>query len=69
MGWGSRVSGSTRVMSGLADDVAKMGEAVGARNGNLGMTNSGLDAIVGNQGTVEDWVWLGYWRQGLPGLG
>ena len=46
-----------------------MGEAVGARKGKPGMMNSGLDATVGNQGMVGDWVRLGYWRQGLPGLG
>ena len=42
---------------------------MGARKGKLGMTNSGLEAMVGDQGMVGDWVQLGYWRQGLPGLG
>ena len=35
---------------------------VGVRKGKPGTTNSGLDAMVGDQGTVGDWVWLGYWR-------
>ena len=46
-----------------------MGEQVGARKEKSGMINLGLEATVGNQGTVGDWVWLEYWRQGLPGLG
>ena len=58
-----------RVILGPADEVAKTGEAVGARKGKLGMTNLGLDATVGDQGMVGDWVRLGYWRQGLLGLG
>ena len=42
---------------------------MGARKGKSGIMNLGLDATVGDQGTVGDWVWLGYWRRGLPGLG
>ena len=46
-----------------------MGEVAAAIKGKPGTTNSGLEAMVGDQGTVGDWVRLGYWRQGLPGLG
>jgi len=43
---------------------------VGLRKGKLGTINSGLEAMVGDQGTTGDNVELGgYWRQGLPGLG
>jgi len=48
---------------------------VGSRKGKPGMTNSkrslGLEAVVGNQGTMGDDVWEmgGYWSWGLPGLG
>ena len=43
---------------------------MGARKGKLGMINSGLEAMVGDQGTTGDDVELvGYWRRGLPGLG
>ena len=43
---------------------------MGARKGKLGTTNLGLEATVGNQGTVGDDVLLGgYWRWGLLGLG
>ena len=45
-----------------------MGEAAAATKGKLGTMNSGLEAMVGNQGMVGDWVRLGYWRRGLPGL-
>jgi len=47
-----------------------MGGAVGARKGKPGTTNLGLEATVGDQGTVGDCMLLGgYWRQGLLGLG
>ena len=47
---------------------------MGARKGKPGTMNSkwssGLEAMVGDQGTTGDDVELGgYWRQGLPGLG
>jgi len=43
---------------------------VGARKGKPGTMNSGLEAMVGDQGMMGDDVELGgYWRRGLPGLG
>jgi len=78
------VSGLTRVMPALADDVEYWGDwgmkvlygpgPVGSRKGKPGMVNSkwssGLEATVGDQGTIGDNVELGgYWRRGLPGLG
>jgi len=81
MGVGLRVSGLTRVMPVLANEVEYCGDCgmdglgpVGARKGKPGTTNSkqssGLEAMVGDQGTTGDDVGLvGYWRRGLPGLG
>jgi len=67
-----RVSGLTRVMPVSANEVEYHGDygLVGARKGKPGTINSGLEAMVGDQGTMGDDVELGgYWRQGLPGLG
>ena len=79
------MSGSTRVMLALADDVEYWGDwgmkvsygpgPVGSRKGKPGMVNSkwssGLEATVGDQGTTGDEArdTGGYWRRGLLGLG
>ena len=70
-----------RVMLVSANEVEYCGDCgmdglgpVGARKEKLGTMNSkwslGLEAMVGDQGTMGDNVGLvGYWRWGLPGLG
>ena len=52
-----------------ANNVEYTGNWVGARKEKPGTMNSELEAMVGDQGIVGDWVQLGYWRWGLPRLG